>query len=52
MGVEKPHEEEWNYITPNESKVLKIKAGFIATIDTNFMENYVKDFMEILEESV
>ena len=52
MGEEKPNDEDWTYISPHKPNVLITKAGFIVTIDTNFIENYVKDFMEILEECI
>ena len=52
MGEEKPNEEAWKYISPHDTNVHKSKAGFVATIDTSFIDNYVSNFMEILEESI
>lgn len=52
MGEEKPNTEAWKYIAPHDTSVHQSKAGLIATIDTNFIETYVSELMEILEESI
>ena len=53
MGEEKPSMDTYFYLSPQDTEVhTGGKAGFIATLDMNFIESYVSDFLDNLEECI